>query len=381
MPEEVLDSVDSQQESQSVESQVDSGAEAQGSYEPQQQSAPQAPQQAAPTSPWDAFKRLPDFQGQDDRAIATRLYTAMEREKAASRALAQYQQVLPYAQEYLSNRREFEAWRQSQAQSQPQQMPAAQPQATEKPKSAWWNPPQVKDSYKRYLVKDEDGREIIDPNAPIHAREELAEYQQYKADFARKFLEDPEGALGPMIQDMAAKQAQEIVQQQFERVNNESYVSGIEEQNRDWLFDPQTGNVTPEGFLVHKYIEEAREAGIQGPQKRWEYALAMTERELLAKAFDDSQSTFQDSIRQHTQQFMSNAQASRQAPPAPAPQPEPPQPKQPDLAQQNMQYLRREAARNPSRSAGTASNDPRTPKPKRSFADMLKDEASSRGLI
>jgi hypothetical protein len=54
---------------------------------------------------------------------------------------------------------------------------------------------------------------------------------------------------------------------------------------------------------------------------------------------------------------------------------------QPDLARQNMEYLRREASRNPSRSAGAANNDPRQPKPKRTFEQMLMDEASSKSLI
>jgi len=339
-----------------------------------QQSQPverSAPQQA---SPWEAFKRLPDFQGQDDRAIASRLYQAMEREKAASRSLAQYQQVLPYAQEYLTHRREFDAWRQSQSQQVQQAQQLQQPQQPEKPK--WWNPPSVKDSYKRYLTRDEEGREIIDPQAPISAREELLEYQQYKADFARKFLEDPQAALGPMVQDLAAKQAQEIVQQQFQKVENESYVQSIEEQNRDWLFDPQTGNVTPEGLLVHKYVEEARELGIQGPKARWDYAVTKTERDLMAQTFDAQQAS-QGQLQQQIQQFMSQ---SRQAPP-PAPAPEQPKPAAPDLAQQNMQYLRREASRNPSRSAGTATNDTRAPKPKMTFEQMLRDDASTRGLM
>jgi hypothetical protein len=341
------------------------------SGQPSQPVERSAPQQ---TSPWDAFKRLPDFQGQDDRAIASRLYQAMEREKAASRSLAQYQQVLPYAQEYLTHRREFDAWRQSQSQQVQQAQQLQQPKQPEQPK--WWNPPSVKDSYKRYLTRDEDGREIIDPQAPISAREELLEYQQYKADFARKFLEDPQAALGPMVQDLAAKQAQEIVQQQFQKVENESYVQSIEEQNRDWLFDPQTGNVTPEGLLVHKYVEEARELGIQGPKARWDYAVTKTERDLLAQTFDASQAS-QGQLQQQIQQFMSQ---SRQAPP-PAPAPEPPKPAAPDLAQQNMQYLRREASRNPSRSAGTATNDTRAPKPKMTFEQMLRDDANTRGLM
>jgi hypothetical protein len=251
----------------------------------------------------------------------------------------------------------------------------ASPQSQEKAK--WWNPPEVRESYKRYLVKDENGREVISEDAPLDARHALMDYQQYKADFAKKFLEDPEAALGPMVQDLAAKQAQQIVQQQFEQVQNEQFVTGVEEQNRDWLFDPQTGNVTPEGLLVHKYIEEARERGINGPQQRWDYAIAMTERDMLARVFDDSQAT-------------QAVQYQQQPQPAPAPQPQAPQPQaapvqqqepQQDLAKQNMQYLRREAARNPSRSAGTAVNDPRASRPKRTFEELLREDASSRGLI
>ena len=342
------------------------------SGQPSQPVERSAPQQ---TSPWDAFKRLPDFQGQDDRAIASRLYQAMEREKAASRSLAQYQQVLPYAQEYLTHRREFDAWRQSQSQQVQQAQQLQQPKQPEQPK--WWNPPSVKDSYKRYLTRDEEGREIIDPNAPISAKEELFEYQQYKADFAKRFLEDPQAALGPMVQELAAKQAQEIVQQQFQQVENQSYVNSIEEQNRDWLFDSETGNVTPEGLLVHKYVEEAKSLGIQGPQSRWEYAIVKTERDLLAQTFD-AQQTSQGQLQQQVQQFM---QQSRQAPPPAPPAPEPPRAEAANLAQQNMQYLRREASRNPSRSAGTAVNDTRAPKPKMTFEQMLRDDASTRGLI
>lgn len=336
-------------------------------------------QQVSPSTPWEAFKRLPEFQGADDRAIAARLYNAMEREKAASRALAQYQQVVPYAQEYLANRRDFEAWRKSQSQQVQQHPQVAQAQGLQQPQQSkgWWNPPQVRDSYKRFLVKDEAGREVIDPNAPPSAQEELYEYQQYKADFARKFLENPEGALGPMVQDLAAKQAQEIVQQQFEKVNNEQFVGTVERENSDWLFDPQTGNVTPEGLLVHKYVEEARAHGINGPQQRWQYAIAMTERDMLARVFDESQAAQASQYQQRAVQ--------QSAPPAPPPQAAPvqqaAQAPQQDLAKQNMEYLRREAARNPSRSAGTANNDFRASKQKRTFEELLREDASSRGLI
>jgi len=339
-------------------------------------------QQAQPT-PWDAFKRLPEFQGADDRAIAARLYNAMEREKAASHKLAQYQQLLPYAQEYMHHRKDFDEFRQYRGdfdqwrqgrQQQPSQAQIAQQVQAQQKQSSFFQPPKVRDAYKRYLVKDESGRTVISEDAPLDARHELMEYQQARADFAEKFLDNPADTLGPLVQEMAAKQAEEIVQKQFERASNEQFVSSVEESNQDWLFDKETGNVTPEGLLVHKYIEQARESGINGPKARWDYAIAMTERDLLARAFDSGQLQGQQPIQisPEVQQFF------EQPPQAMTQEPEPPKP---DLAKQNMEYLRREAQRNPSRSAGTATNDPRVSKPKMTFEQMLREDASSRGFL
>jgi len=50
-----------------------------------------------------------------------------------------------------------------------------------------------------------------------------------------------------------------------------------------------------------------------------------------------------------------------------------------DLASQNMNYLRREASRNPSRSAGAANNDPRQPKQKLTFEQMLAENLNAAG--
>jgi hypothetical protein len=374
MSDEIVDDV-----SPEVAPTQDTASEPAAPSQPSSAPASPSPSPAAQASYWDRFKTLPEFQGQDDRSIATRLYNALEREKVAARALAQYQQVMPVAQEYLANRPEFEKWRIAQ-QQQSQQAAQAQQLQQQPQKPAWWNPPQVRDSYKRYLTKDEEGREVIDQNAPMGAREELYEYQQYKAEFAKKFLEDPQAALGPMVEDLAKKQAEEIVRQTMEQRDNEGFVSQVEKENSDWLFDSETGNVTPEGLLIHKYIEEAKTHGIQGPQARWNYAVAMTERDLLAQQFDQN-SNQQADIQKSLQQLMQE-QAAPQAPkPASPPQAPAPQQAQPDVAQQNMQYLRKEASRNPSRSAGNAANEPRVAKPKMTFDQMLREDASSRGLI
>lgn len=342
--------------------------------EPQQAAAPiseAVPETApavgsAPPSPWEAFKQLPEFQGADDRAIAARLYQTMQREQAATRALQQYQSIMPVAQEYLSHRPEFQKWREAQKAAQ---------QAAPPEKAKWWNPPEIKDSYKRYLVKDEHGRDTISPDAPLDARQALLDWQNYRAEFAQKFLSNPEEALGPMVAEMAQRQAQEIIQQQLETRDKEAFVSEWEQQNADWLYDKDTGSVSPAGLLFHKYVEEARAKGINGPEPRAEYATAMTELELWRQRFGGS-------MEQPAAEQPVAPQAAPPAAPQAAPQETPPAPQQAQsLANQNMEYLRREASRNPSRSAGSANNDPRQPKPKQTFEQMLREAAASKGLL
>jgi hypothetical protein len=142
--------------------------------------------EAAPTpSVWDSFKGLPDFEGQDERSIAQNLYESFEREKAARHSLEQYQQLIPYAQEYMEHKDAFESWRNGQAQPQQPQQPARQ--APQKEERAPWLGPEVKPEHKRYLVKDENGRDAIAENAPLDARYSLENYLQHRADFAQNF--------------------------------------------------------------------------------------------------------------------------------------------------------------------------------------------------
>ena len=327
-----------------------------------------APEAAPEVNYWENFKGLPQFQGQSDRDIASHLYQSMEREKSASQALAQYQQVLPYAQEFLSNRNEYERWKQEQQNQQAQAQQAAQ----EVKKS--WQPPEVKDSFRRYLTKDENGRDVIADDAPLDARQQLMEHLNYRHDFAQKFLDNPEEALGPMIQQLAQSQAQEMIQQTLDKRDNESFVNNIEEENKDWLIDSETGNVTPEGMLVHKKIDEARSLGINGPEARWNYAVAMAERDLLVQRYERQSQGEQQFTQQMQEMAAQNQQPAPQAPEQPAPQP--------DQAKQNMEYLSREASRNPSRSAGQALNNGEQPKkPSGDFNQMLKEQLASKGLI
>lgn len=321
-------------------------------------SAPaEAPEASAPEQQevWGAFRQLPEFQGQDDRAIAQRLYEAMQREEAAARALQQYQSIVPVAQEYLTNRPEFEKWRAMQAQPQ-QQAPVPQPAAKQEQPS-WWNPPQIKDSYKRYIVRDENGREVISPDAPFEVRAALEEYQQYRAEFAQKFLDNPEQAIGPMVEKVAMERAQKIVDERLERMQNESYVASLERENRDWLYD-EKGNVSAEGLAVQKYIQDAKGMGIQGAQARWDFATKMVERDLMLATLQQSQ------------------QPQR---PMPVPQPQQPPP-QPTAAQSNMDYLRQQAMRTASQRSATTTAARTPPKPM-TFEERLLAAAQDEGLL
>jgi hypothetical protein len=308
-----------------------------------------------PQEVWAAFRQMEQFSGQDDNAIAQRLYEAMQREEHAARALQQYQSIVPVAQEYLNNRQQYEAWKASQQNPQPEQ-PAAAPEAQKK--SDWWSPPEVKDSYKRYLTRDENGREVISPDAPMDARAALEDYMTYRADFAQKFLDNPEETLGPMVEKVAVDRAERIIEERFARMKDESYVSSLEEQNRDWLYD-EKGNVSAEGLAVQKYINDAKSAGIGGAQARWEYATKMVERDLLLNTLRQMQSQQQ---------------------PMPQPQAQQAPPQETTRDQQNMEYLRRQAMRTASQrsSAGTTAG---VPEKAMTFEERLMAVAQDQGLM
>jgi hypothetical protein len=326
---------------------------------PEVDSSPSPSEGSAPSAGtgevWGAFRQLPQFQGSDDRAIASRLYEALQREQSATHALQQYQSIIPVASEYLQYKEPFQQWMQTRQQA-PQQMPQQQ-KAEESP---WWNPPKVRDAYKSYLVRDQNGREMISEDAPLDARHALAEYQAYKANFAQKFLEDPQAALGPMVEKVAVERAESIVQERLGRMQEEQFVSSLEQQNADWLYD-QNGNASPEGLLAQKYIQDARSLGIQGAKARWEYATRMVERDLL----------------------LSNVQRSQQAQQyaAQAPRPVPQQAVNPAnvAAQKNMEYLRSQAMRTASQrpAAGT---DARVPTKPMTFAEKLASQLQEQGL-
>jgi hypothetical protein len=316
--------------------------------------APQSAPESAPggfDTPYAAFKELPEFRGQDDLTIARNLYQAYNGVGEAQRQLSQYREVIPYATEYLQNRQAYQKWQQEQAH-------AAQPKPEPKPK--WFDPPAISDSYKSYIIRDpQTGREVIDPNAPLHAKEALRQYQDYTANFARKFVTDPENTLKPFIEDVAMQKAKELVEQHLTQYKTQNYVRDLEQQNSDWLYN-QDGSVSREGQAIQDYIQQAQDMGIGSPEARWQYATGMLQRDLLNLRYQQMQAAPQ----------MAQGYAAPVAPPAPPADP---------VAQQNMQFLRERATRTPNRSAGTT--EPRAPRQKMSFEERLRSQLVTDGVI
>lgn len=323
-------------------------------------SAPQAsPQESAPESqgfdsPFSAFRHLPEFSGQDDLAIAQDLYRSKQGYLESQRVLSQYQNLIPQANEYLRNKAEYEKWQAAQRE-------AAQPKPAEKPK--WWAPPSVEESYKSYIVRDpQTGKEVIDPNAPYEAQQALRKYQDYTANFARKFVTDPENTLKPFIEDVAMQKAKELVEQHLGQYQAQNYVQDLERQNADWLYD-EAGNISREGQAIQAYIQQASEFGINSPEARWKFATGMLQRDLLNVRYQQMQ---QAPVPQ-----MGQGQAAPVAPPAPAPVD--------PVAESNMQFLRERATRTPNRSAGTT--EPRAPRQRMSFEERLRGQLVNDGVI
>lgn len=338
-----------------------------GVAEPSAEAAPAAQEQ----NYYAAFRNIPQFKGMGDQQIASQLYETMQREQAATRALQQYQQLVPVASDYLTNKEAFLKWKEAQ-QAAPQQMggapqqPQPQPQAQPKP-DPWWNPPKIKDGYKQYLTRDAEGREVIAEHAPFEAKTQLGEWMNYRADFARKFLDNPEQTIGPMVEQIAAQRAGELVEQQVTRQRQEQFVSQIEMENRAWLYaDQENKTASREGVLVQKYIEDAKSMGIGDPEARWKNAVAMLERDLALQV-----------LQQYADQQQEQPE-EMPAPPPPAQVQQAPDP-QAEQDQRNMAFLRSQATRTAPRNSPATTN-PRVPQRPLTFAERLKADLQSQGI-
>lgn len=262
----------------------------------------------------------------------------MEREREEyKRQVEHYRKFVPYAEQYLQNAGEFQAWKDAQRR--------AQAEASQPKKQKFWNPPEVREEYKRYIV---DGQ--IAADAPLDAKQQLSAYAAYTQEFARKFIADPESTLAPLIEDIARSQAEQLFNQGLNQHQEQLYVRQLEQSNRDWLYDAG-GNPTPEGRAIAYYIQEANGLGIRGAQAKWLYATNKLELDLLRS------------------QGVTQPQAQPQAPATPQ--------------AQMLQQQRELATRKPNRNGTEVRPQRSVPQNTRkvTFEDRLAEQARSAGLL
>jgi hypothetical protein len=145
----------------------------------------------------------------------------------------------------------------------------------------WWNPPQA-DLTVASRYRNSDGS--WKPETPIEVRTQVERLEQYRDNFARTLVADPEKALEPLLEKkfnkfFEQKFGQLTAQQQYER----------EVAANPWLWqkDPHTGQPTnrlsPEGERFNELMIEV-ERDIPDKAKAFRWAMKLREAEKAASA-------------------------------------------------------------------------------------------------
>ena len=178
-----------------------------------------------------------------------------------------------------------------------------------------------------------------------------------------------------MVQEQAQQIAQQMLEEEFFNRDEQQYVSTLEKENADWLYEADGTTPTQEGLAVQRYIQQAADMGIAGAEQRWEYATALVERDLLNRVRQNEAAAAQ------RQQFNQQLPPQAAAPAAPAPvQQEEAPPVAQNSAEKDIEFLRREASRNPSRGAGQPSQGS-SDGGGQSFEQRLKQQLQRDNLI
>lgn len=234
---------------------------------------------------------------ENDQTLVADLVRSQE---SARQALA----LAQYGQRYLQHAGEFERY-------------LSERQAPQQPRkdSKWWNPPEFNPSWRGLVSRDESGNLVTTPGAPPDVLPKYLAYEQYRRDFADRFLSNPEEALSPLIQEKASSIAQEIVNSHLSQMREEHQAGTFLRENASWLHQrDQNGGLvrdysgrpvlSPAGRQFRSYVEEAEQIGIQGVAAQERYATRLLRADLVAAGIQPQNS--QPSNAQLKQQFLQN---------------------------------------------------------------------------
>lgn len=222
---------------------------------------------------------------------------------------AQYMQA--QAHERAMMQQQLATMQQLLAQQLQQQQPVT-PAQVQQPQAPGYNPPEWNPALEQFLAVDPATGRVtgVRPGADPSIYSKWVAHNEYKQNFAKKFLDNPGEAIKPFVESMFEKMVRENVQQAFGGYQQTQQAHAFIDQNRSWLFDKDSaGNVvvnpangkpivSPAGNMFYRELVAAEKAGV--PQHfAQEYALEKVRGAFMA--YQLQQATGQ---AQQNQQFL-----------------------------------------------------------------------------
>ena len=194
------------------------------------------------------------------------------------------QQVMPYAQDFEAYLAQQRAAAGQPTAPQPQQ-PAAPAEQAWWPKAPEWNP-----DWERYLAVDANGNVVVkDPSVTSPTLvQKYHEHQKWRRDRMEALLNNPLEAIKPgleeMIQEMAKKQAQDLLDEH----RNHQFANSWAAANQDLFFVRGTGGqqvLSQVGQAVLQNIQRLEAAGVTDTVQQAQLAQELAYAQLGPEAF------------------------------------------------------------------------------------------------
>src|ERR1019366_7958096 len=154
------------------------------------------------------------------------------------------------------------------------------------------NPPEFNPQWNSLVRNDEKGVPTLIPGAPAEILPKFLAYQQYRQQFAEKFLSNPEKTLMPLINAPADERAREMVRREIDARQEQHYIQSFVQDNSAWLHQKdgqgqvmrnQQGQpvLSPAGARFQQYVTQAESNGIANVRAQEEYARTYLQRDIL----------------------------------------------------------------------------------------------------
>lgn len=250
--------------------------------------------------------------GSDEKAALTQLTQRLQQ-------LQQLQQLAPYVQSYQQHAPAFSRFLQEQQRAAQQPAPV-NPQQPKSWKQQIWNPPEFNPSWMSMLKRDEQGNLALQPGVPPDVLPKYQAYQQYRQEFAEKFLNNPIDTMEPIIQQIVRAEAQQLVQQSVSQQRDHQFANSFVQENTSWLyerdamgnvaqqqiFNPTTGQyslapvMSAWGQRFTQYVQQEaadqQRRGYMDVQRQQQVAMAMIQRDYAISQLRAGQSQPGDAV-------------------------------------------------------------------------------------